>query len=169
MNFVAYNYDIGISCPNESSALAIQSFFEAYYENIEEYFLDFEYNIECSPKEWLIHIIPFTDNYEAHPEELIVEELVPEVQQLILQVFKQHAQWNYYYAWFELDIYDEFTHGKILSDLVDVLTRDKQPKRRYRKHYRGIILQNALVKNLGIAQAFEYFNDNYCWIPYDEF
>ncbi|OJJ17703.1 hypothetical protein BKI52_27975 [marine bacterium AO1-C] len=170
MNFVAYNYDIGISCPDEQSAFEIYSFFDEYHENLEEYFLSFEYSVKNSSQEWLIRIIPYTDNYEAHPENLIVEEFVPEVRRLMHQVFTQHPQWNYYYAWFGLEIYyDEFTHGQLLSDVLDVLTHQRRSERRYRKSYKGFILQNILAEHMGIAQAFEHFNTNYCWIPYDKF
>ncbi len=158
-----------MACPNEENALEIQSFFDEHLEVIQNHSLDFEYATEQASGEWLVRILPFIHGYD-YPNDLIPSNLVSEVRQSIYQILKQHPQWNYYYAWFELDIYDEaFSHGELLSDLLEVLIHKKQSKRKHQEHYRGIVLQNKLAKSMGISQVFEPFNANYCWFPFEGF
>jgi hypothetical protein len=114
---MAYFYDLGVSCLDESSAIEIASEFQQKtLELSNQHSLVFECNISQKGQEWLISIYPFGMAW-GRPEtnvELFKDKIIEETGKRVYEILQSKPGWVYYYALFQAEAHDRILEDELL-------------------------------------------------------
>lgn len=160
--WLVFFYDLGVSCPDENSAIEIGNEFQHKTLLLSnQHSLTFKCGVSPKGKEWLIGIYPFGIAWER-PEtnvELLKDEVIEETGKHIYETLQSNPDWVYYYALFQAEAHDRTLEDELLTELLvdykdDFIKKNAQVLT-FRQCYIGLVLLLPLAQSLSIDHKFK--------------